>query len=132
MSKNPQDSTNELQLTSALAEGFTGNIFENIVRHFPDIIHSVDENGRLVSVNLKAVELLEYSEEELIGKSVFDIYPDKVLDKVKVGFKQLKQEGIMERIESKLKSKSGKVIDVEMRSLSLYSEDGTFIKTFCI
>ena len=124
--------TNDLQLTSALAQGLTGNIFENIVRHFPDIIHSVDENGRLVSVNLKAVELLEYTEEELIGKSVFEIYADEVVDNVKIGFKQLKQEGIIDRIESKLKSKSGKVIDVEMRSLSLYSEDGRFIKTFSI
>ncbi|MFK7823501.1 MAG: ATP-binding protein [Oligoflexales bacterium] len=132
MSKNPQEKTDELQLTSALAQGLTGNIFENIVRHFPDIIHSVDENGRLVSVNLKAVELLEYTEEELIGKSVFEIYADEVVHKVKIGFKQLKQEGIMDHIESKLKSKSGKVIDVEMRSLSLYSEDGKFIKTFSI
>lgn len=132
MGKDSNNKTDDLQLSSALVEGFTGNIFENIVRHFPDIIHSVDQNGRLVSVNLKAVELLEYPENELIGKSVFEIYADEVVEQVKIGFKQLKQDGIMDRIESKLKSKSGEVIDVEMRSMSLYSEDGKFIKTFSI
>ena len=107
-------------------------ILEAIVEMFPDIIHSVDHEGRLVSVNRKAAELLGYPRDELLGMSVFDIYADEVAAEVRKGFKKLQNTGFIDRIESKLKAKDGTVIDVEIRSLSLYDETGKFIKSFSI
>ena len=130
----PKDKKNvdQLHLIKNMSRELNANIFESIVWSFPDIIHSVDEKGNIVSVNQKATELLEYDHTELIGKSVYDIYADEVLPEVAKGFAYLKKTGIIKNVESKLKSKSGAVIDVEMRSLSLYDDDGNFVKTFTI
>ncbi|MDB2447254.1 ATP-binding protein [bacterium] len=129
MTKNTD--TKDLQLSSALGS-IKGNIFEQIVEHFPDIIHSVDAKGVIVSTNAFASELLGYAEDELVGKSIYDIYPKEIGAKVKKGFEQLKKEGFKDGIESKLISKTGEIIDVEIRSLSLYDDDGKFIRTFSI
>lgn len=131
MSKD-KNKVDQLHLIRDMNKEMSANIFEGIVWNFPDIIHSVDENARIVSVNQQATQLLGYEYDELIGKSVFDIYADEVLQDVKKGFKYLKKSGIIKNVESKLKSKDGTVIDVEMRSLSLYDDDGKFVKTFTI
>lgn len=110
----------------------SAQIFEEIVSNFPDIIHSVNKDGVIISANRRATELLGYSIEELIGKSVFEIYADDIQKNVRSGFSQLKKSGSLGQIESKLKTKSGEIIEVEIRSLSIYDEHGNFDRTFTI
>jgi two-component system NtrC family sensor kinase len=121
-----------LKLRGFLEGSLSSSIFEQIVESFPDIIHSVDHEGRIISTNRAAEELLGYSKSEMLGMSVFDIYPKHIAPKVKAGFQQLKVEGFKSRIESQLLSKSGEIIDVEIRSLSLYDDNGEFARTFSI
>ena len=45
----------------------TDNILEPLLNSLPDIIHSVDKEGKIVFTNKKASELLGYKHEELIG-----------------------------------------------------------------
>jgi PAS domain S-box-containing protein len=108
------------------------NIFEGIFENFPDMIHSVDAAGKIVATNRKATDLLGYTKEELIGMSVFDIYPKSISEAVRIGFEELKRDGVKERIESKLLAKDGTIIDVEIRSLSVYDSEGNFVKTFTV
>ncbi len=117
---------------SGMLETGVDNILSSIIDSFPDIIHSVDEKGRIVFVNKKATLLLGYSREELLGKDVFEIYADEVVQAAQAGFKRLKEKGVIDRIESKMKTKSGEVIDVEIRSVSLYTPEGKFKQTFTI
>lgn len=116
----------------SVAEADAATVFEGIFENFPDIIHSVDAAGRIVAANRKAEELLGYSRTELIGMSVFEIYPKEIRAKVKAGFEELKQEGYKDRIESQLITKTGKVIDVEIRSISVYDLNGNFSRTFTV
>jgi len=121
-----------LHLHSSLTDSLNGSIFEDIVENFPDIIHSVDSNGIIVSTNKAAEELLGYSKKELVGKSVFEIYPEEIATKVRAGFQQLKADGFKTYMESKLLAKSGEIIDVEIRSIPLYDDKGQFSRTFSI
>jgi PAS domain S-box-containing protein len=121
-----------LKLHGNLGENLSASIFEQIVENFPDIIHSVNQQGVIVSTNKAAEDLLGYSKAELLGKSVFDIYPEEISKSVKAGFQQLKSEGFQANIESKLLTKNGEVIDVEIRSISLYDYNGQFSRTFSI
>ncbi|MFK7872550.1 MAG: ATP-binding protein [Oligoflexales bacterium] len=107
------------------------NIFEEIVWSFPDIIHSVDRNGHILSTNKKATELLGYSLDELIGKSIYELYPEEIQDKVKLGFKELKKVGLIQGVQTQMLTKSGEKISIEIRSISIYRGD-EFIKTFSI
>ena len=79
-------------------------IFEQIVHQFPDIIHSVDDQGKIVATNRKAEELLGYKMEEILGKNILDLYSEEIREEVIAGFENLKEEGVKERIESQLRA----------------------------
>lgn len=106
-------------------------VFEILLDNFPDIIHSVDENGRIVFTNKKAEALLGYTREELLSMTVRQIYAGEILQNLEQGFSELKEAGEFS-IESVLKAKDGTRIPVEIRSFSIYDDRGRFIRTFSI
>jgi PAS domain S-box-containing protein len=108
------------------------DIFEILLENFPDIIHSIDQHGRIVFTNRKAEALLKYTRDELIGMDVRQIYADEILQQVETGFSDLKQRGDKTIPESMLKAKDGTRIPVEIRSFSIYDDDGRFLRTFSI
>ena len=107
------------------------DLYETLLDDFPDIVHSVDENGMIVFTNKMADTLLGYSREELLSMSVRDIYAPEVMRDVDTGFSKLKNEGSMS-VESILVHRDGTRIPVEIRSFGLYDEDGEFLRTFSI
>ena len=107
------------------------DIFETIVDHFPDIIHSVDDDGNIVFANNKAETLLGYSLSQLLTMNVRELYADEVLEALEEGFDKLKQTG-EGSVESILKDKEGNLIPVEIRSFSIYDDEGNFVRTFSI
>ena len=107
------------------------DLYETLLDDFPDIVHSVDENGTIVFTNKKAETLLGYSRAELLSMSVRDIYAPEVLRAVDSGFSKLKDEGTMS-VESVLVHRDGTRIPVEIRSFGLYDANGEFQRTFSI
>lgn len=107
------------------------DIFQHLLDSFPDMIHSVDDRGRIVYANRTAESLLGYKRSELIGMDVHAIYADEVQNAMDAGFTALRQEGNM-RVESLLKTKSGETLPVEIRSFGIYDDTGQFLKTFSI
>lgn len=107
------------------------DIFRILLDNFPDMIHSVDETGTIVYTNRKAEDLLGYTRDELLSMNVRQIYADEVLEALEKGFTDLKQRGD-KSVESLLKRKDGTVIPVEIRSFSIYDDEGRFIRTFSI
>ena len=107
------------------------DIFEILLDNFPDMIHSIDDQGNIVYTNRTASTLLGYSGEELLQMNIRDIYADEVLQALEKGFTDLKQKGD-KNVESLLKAKDGTKIPVEIRSFSIYDDAGNFIRTFSI
>jgi PAS domain S-box-containing protein len=95
------------------------------------MIHSIDQEGNIVYANKTAETMLGYSQDELMTMSIWEIYADEIMDAVREGFKNLKQRGDA-RVESILKDKDSNRIPVEIRSFSIYDDEGTFIRTFSI
>ncbi len=110
----------------------TDNLLEPLLNSFPDIIHSVDKDGNIVYANMRASELLGYSQDELVGLNIYKLYAPEIQSQVKKGFNRLKQEGDITIRESLLKTKSGELITVEIRSFSVYDDKGEFLRTFSI
>lgn len=102
---------------------------EGIVSNFPDAIHSVDIDGKIVRVNKKAIQLYGFTREELLSKNIFDLYVNA--EKAKLDFARLRQEGKME-VDSRLKTKQGKLIDIRITSFALYNKSRKFVRTFSI
>lgn len=107
------------------------DIFRILLDNFPDMIHSIDDQGNIVYTNRTASTLLGYSGDELAKMNIREIYAEEVLPALEMGFKDLKQKGD-KRVESILKAKNGSKIPVEIRSFSIYDDDGMFIRTFSI
>jgi len=109
----------------------TGNVFEIVIENFPDIIHSVDADGNIVMTNKRAEVLLGYSRAELLSMNIRDLYAEEILRQLEKGFATLKEEG-EKTVESVLKARDGTRIPVEIRSFSIYDDEGQFIRTFSI
>lgn len=107
------------------------DVFKILLDSFPDMIHSVDDDGRIVFTNQTATKMLGYSKNELLSMNIRDIYADEVLPELDKGFKDLKERGD-KRVESIMKAKDGTRIPVEIRSFSIYNDDGQFARTFSI
>lgn len=107
------------------------DVFKILLDSFPDMIHSVDDDGSIVYTNQTAAKMLGYTHEELLKMNIKQIYADEILQELDNGFAELKQKGD-KRVESLLKAKDGTRIPVEIRSFSIYDDDGTFIRTFSI
>ncbi len=107
------------------------DIFETIIDHFPDIIHSVDGEGNIVFANNKAEELLGYPLDQLLTMNVRQLYADEVLIALERGFDSLKKTG-ESAVESILKDVHGNNIPVEIRSFGIYDDAGKFVRTFSI
>lgn len=107
------------------------DIFEILLDNFPDMIHSIDDQGNIVYTNKTAEKLLGYSREELLKMNIRQIYADEVLEAVENGFSDLKEHGD-KSVESLLKAKDGTRIPVEIRSFSIYDDEGNFLRTFSI
>ena len=107
------------------------DIFEIILDNFPDIIHSVNEDGNIVFTNRAAAALLGYTHDELLGMNVRQIYAPEILEAMESGFTDLKAKGD-KRVESLLMTKEGERIPVEIRSFGIYDDEGNFLRTFSI
>lgn len=106
-------------------------VFELLLDHFPDIVHSANDAGDIVFTNRKAEQLLGYPKAELLTMNIRQIYADDVFADVTKGFRQLKQDG-GKSVESALKDRAGNRIPVEIRSFAIYDDDGRFLRTFSI
>ena len=56
----------------------TDDIFAIVIENFPDMIHSVDEDGQIVYANAKAENLLGYSRDELRKMNIRDLYAEEI------------------------------------------------------
>ena len=107
------------------------DIFQTIIDNFPDIIHSIDSEGRIVFANNKAEHLLGYALDELLTMNIRDLYADEIREALEEGFADLKKTGDA-TVESVLKHRDGSGIPVEIRSFGIYDDQGQFIRTFSI
>jgi PAS domain S-box-containing protein len=105
------------------------NIYKTVLNHFPDMIHFVDSEGKIIYANQMATNLLGYSRNELIGMPVTQLYPDRIRENVQAGFKELQKSG-EKRVESQFLNKQGHEVAVEIRSFAVYDDDGNFLHTF--
>jgi two-component system, NtrC family, sensor kinase len=106
--------------------------FQVLVENFPDMIHSVDSEGRIVYVNKMASQLLGYTTDELLGMNIRQLYPREILEAVEAGFNEVKQNTSEKQVESQFLAKDGTRIPVELRTLSIRDAQNVFKRTFTV
>lgn len=104
-------------------------VYREIFEASPLIMHSVDEHGQIVMANRKAHEALGYIGGELIGKSIFDLYPHTVHDQARKGLETIKETGKHESTMTSMVRKDQSMINVDLVSSALRSPKGEFLGT---
>jgi PAS domain S-box-containing protein len=92
--------------------------FREIIEHSADAIFIVDNKGRYLYINAKAVQLLGYSKEEMLLFKIGDISPKNKLEEYFEIFKQTLQQGSF-FAEIQLIKKDGNLLTTDLNTALL-------------
>ena len=101
----------------------------NIVADLPEAVHSVGTEEKIIAANTCALQLYGYSMAELLGMSIYELYVDK--EETQRGFKLLLERGRLE-VFTKIKTKSGDLLGIKIKSFALFDGEGNFVKTISL
>ncbi len=99
--------------------------YRQIVETAQEGIWLIDENNRVSFVNKKMAEILDYSEEEIIGRPVFDFIIDSEKEFAANEIEHQKKEEGGSR-EFRFITKSGKYIWTNVSSNSIFDNEGKY------
>ncbi|MCA6941270.1 EAL domain-containing protein [Pectobacterium polaris] len=96
--------------------------FENIANTSPDTILCVNEKGMITFWNAAAEHMLEYTDEEIIGRSINTIVPDAFV--VQLNHLVTDRDSLMKGVtlELNVQAKSGSLVPVEL-SVSMWEDN---------
>lgn len=109
---------------SKLAKG--EELFRNYIDIAGVIILILDKNENVRLINRKGCEIMEYSQEEIVGKNWFDHFlPESVRDKTRIYFAELLTDGTpLEFGENPILTKSGKERIIYWHNMAIRNEKG--------
>jgi PAS domain S-box-containing protein len=115
------DITERYELEKKLRE--TGDFLNNIVKSSGDAIIATDLKGRVTFWSQGAEQMFGYSSEEMIGRSIYDLYPEEFREKRKRMEEFLLEapEEAIRNYRMKIYGKDGRLIDISL-SLSLLKD----------
>ncbi|QKG81051.1 PAS domain S-box protein [Tenuifilum thalassicum] len=119
------DITEKKRMEQKLKE--SEELYRTVVENLNEVLLMVDNDDRILFVNKRFTELLEYTPEEIIGKIGYEtiVFPG---DKEKVIAANIRrEEGKKDAYELKLVSKSGRIIVFMASGAPVYNANGQVI-----
>lgn len=104
--------------------------FQKLVESCPDIIIAVDRQGGIIFYNDGARQNLGFTQEEMLGKSVLEIYPTREAARKVMAAMRLGEGGNKGKVcnfETTFKTKKGEQIPVAISASVIYDERGVEI-----
>ncbi len=103
-----------------------GGHLEALLNGCPDAILAIDANGTIKFANREACTLTERSMNELIGQSIVEVYESE--DAARAANKKIYEAGgTIHDLETKTRTKSGKLIPTRVSASHLYDSNGKYI-----
>ena len=103
-----------------------GGHLEALLNGCPDAILAINAEGIIKFANKEACKLTERSMNELIGESIIEVY-ESVEAARDANRKIYEAGGTIHEMETKTKTKSGKIIPVRVSASHLYDSNGKYI-----
>lgn len=95
------------------------SLYREIFEASPLIMHSVDATGIITMANRRAHEVLGYDPGELVGRSIYDLYPHQVHTEARKGLEVIKQTGHHKATMTMMVRKDGHTVQVDLVSSAL-------------
>ncbi|NCC33178.1 MAG: PAS domain S-box protein, partial [Chloroflexia bacterium] len=100
---------------------------QDLYDHAPVGYHSLDAEGRIVMINQTELDWLGYSREELLGRSVTDLFTPEVRQSFKDVFTLFKERGWMQNAEVTLIRKDGSTFPTLINATAIKDATGQFV-----
>ncbi len=98
----------------------------------PFMIHSADLQGKIVMANPMLHQILGYKENELVGKSITDIYPPQNHQEALAGLTRVKNEGFHPLINTLMVRKNKELLQIDLASSAKLDANGEVVGTITI
>lgn len=98
--------------------------WKRLVSSAPSCVLSVDEAGRVTGSNQQAEALLGFSETELVGRTVFDLYADYNEPKKIAQILDEQEDGRLRSYEAFVRHKTGTTIPIRLAATWLFDAEG--------
>ena len=99
--------------------------YRRLVEILPDAVGMLDLQGRLTTANRQAVEMLGYAgQEELLGKTAFDLTLPEDHERIKVDITATLETGVLRNVEYRVLRKDGSRFPVELSAAVSTDADG--------
>lgn len=107
--------------------------FRSLYHNTPAMLHSIDTDGRLVSVSDYWAEALGYKQSEVIGKKLTDFMTDgsRRFAEQKA-FPEFFRTGFVEEVAYQFVRKNGEVIDILLSAIADRNSDGEIVRTLAV
>jgi diguanylate cyclase (GGDEF)-like protein/PAS domain S-box-containing protein len=102
--------------------------YADLYENAPEMYVSVDpETGRIVRCNETLVRTTGYTKEEIIGRTVFEMYHPDCLEKVRKTFQQFVTTGEVRDVELQARRKDGSKLDVSLNVSAVHDASGKIL-----
>ncbi|NRD80156.1 EAL domain-containing protein [Bacillus sp. BRMEA1] len=98
--------------------------YRTIVENVSDLIAIIDLNGNFEYLSPSHQKIFGYSEEELVGKSVFDFLKVEETSKIRSRLQNIKNQKNRNSVEYNIKHKDGYFVLVEGKGVPIFEENG--------
>lgn len=103
-------------------------LYEDLYQNAPDMHVSVDPgSGNVLQCNQTLLSETGYNLEEVVGKSVFELYDQSSIAEAKLAIETFRKTGSVKNCELTLARKDGSKIDVSLNVSSIRDNDGKII-----
>ncbi len=107
--------------------------FRSLYHNTPAMLHSIDPEGRLVSVSDFWVELMGYSRDEVIGRKLTDFFTEesRQIAETKI-IPRFFKTGFLQDIPYQFVKKSGETIDVLLSAIADRDTKGNIVRSLAV
>lgn len=107
--------------------------FRNLYKNTPVILHSIDQEGRLISVSNHWLEMMGYSADEVIGVKSTEFLTEASREyAIKDILPNFYKTGIVNNVPYEFVTKNGKVIDILLSAISEKDNTGKVIRSMAV
>jgi len=102
--------------------------FQDLYDHAPAMYWSVElDTGRILACNLTAARALGYERDELLGRSVFELYAPDCHASVRAGIASLREVGEIRDHLLTVRRRDGTALEVSLRATAVRDADGRVV-----
>lgn len=98
----------------------------------PFMIHSADLQGKIIMANPMLHQVLGYKDNELVGKSITDIYPPQYHQQALAGLTKVKNEGFHPLINTLMVRKNKELLQIDLATTAKMDANGDVVGTITI